>query len=204
MFLLFPLRSPLFHMSVLSYSDVVPKKIILHENEPFEVLSSHVFRMQMRKPVNQTKLRSIKTGRVVERSFHQSETVEEADVEYKDITFLYHNRGEYWFCEKDNPKNRFKLPEEIIGESGHFLKQNNDVESIVFDEVVIGITLPIKLELKVTDAPPAVKGNTVQGGTKTVTLETGATVQAPMFINEGDIIRVNTTTGEYVERVEKA
>src|SRR3989344_9646023 len=96
-------------MSVLSYSEVVPKKIILHEGEPFEVLSSHVFRMQMRKPVNQTKLRSIKTGRVVERSFHQAETVEEADVEYTDITFLYHNRGEYWFCEKDNPKNRFKL-----------------------------------------------------------------------------------------------
>jgi len=191
-------------MSVLSYSEVVPKKIILHEGEPFEVLSSHVFRMQMRKPVNQTKLRSLKTGRVVERSFHQAETVEEADVEYKDITFLYHNRGEYWFCEKDNPKNRFKLPEEVIGESGHFLKQNSDVGSVVFDEVVIGINLPIKLELKVTDAPPAVKGNTVQGGTKIVTLETGATVNAPMFINEGDIIRVNTTTGEYVERVEKA
>ncbi|OGG44685.1 hypothetical protein A2841_00820 [Candidatus Kaiserbacteria bacterium RIFCSPHIGHO2_01_FULL_48_10] len=191
-------------MSVLSYSDVVPKKIILHENEPFEVLSSHVFRMQMRKPVNQTKLKSIKTGRVVERSFHQNETVEEADVEYTDITFLYHNRGEYWFCEKDNPKNRFKLPEEVIGESGHFLKQNGDVESVVFDEEVIGINLPIKMELKVTEAPPAVKGNTVQGGTKIVTLETGATVNAPMFINEGDIIRVNTTTGEYVERVEKA
>ena len=191
-------------MSVLSYSEVVPKKIILHEGEPFEVLSSHVFRMQMRKPVNQTKLRSIKTGRVVERSFHQSETVDEADVEYTDITFLYHNRGEYWFCEKDNPKNRFKLPEDVIGESGHFLKQNSDVESVVFDEEVIGVNFPIKMELKVTEAPPAVKGNTVQGGTKTVTLETGATVNAPMFINEGDIIRVNTTTGEYVERVEKA
>ena len=135
----------------------------------------------------------------------------QADVEYKDITFLYSKpglpagrQGEYWFCEKDNPKNRFKLPEEVIGESGHFLKQNSDVGSVVFDEVVIGITLPIKLELKVTDAPPAIKGNTVQGGTKIVTLETGATVNAPMFINEGDIIRVNTTTGEYVERVEKA
>jgi len=201
----------LIYMSVLSYSEVIPKKIILHEGEPFEVLSSHVFRMQMRKPVNQTKLRSLKTGRVVERSFHQAETVEEADVEYKDITFLYSKpglpagrQGEYWFCEKDNPKNRFKLPEEVIGESGHFLKQNSDVGSVVFDEVVIGITLPIKLELKVTDAPPAIKGNTVQGGTKIVTLETGATVNAPMFINEGDIIRVNTTTGEYVERVEKA
>ena len=96
-------------MAVLAYSEVVPKKIILHENEPYEVLSSHVFRMQMRKPVNQTKLRNIKTGRVVEHSFHQNETIDEADVEYKPITFLYSHRGEYWFCEKENPRNRFKL-----------------------------------------------------------------------------------------------
>ena len=135
----------LIYMSVLSYSEVIPKKIILHEGEPFEVLSSHVFRMQMRKPVNQTKLRSLKTGRVVERSFHQAETVEEADVEYKDITFLYSKpglpagrQGEYWFCEKDNPKNRFKLPEEVIGESGHFLKQNSM------------ILTTLKLKLKIT------------------------------------------------------
>jgi elongation factor P len=160
--------------------------------------------MQMRKPVNQTKLRNLKSGKVTEKSFHQSETIDEADVEYEDITFLYHNRGEYWFCEKGKPGNRFKLDEEIIGDRGHFLKQDSDVEAMRFDDEIIGIHLPIKMELKVTDAPPAVKGNTVQGGTKVVTLETGATVNAPMFINEGDILRVNTETGEYVERVEKA
>ena len=191
-------------MSVLSYSDITPKKVIIVDNEPYEVLTSHVFRMQMRKPVNQTKLRNLKSGRVIERSFHQSETVNEADIEREDITFLYSNRGEYWFSEKDNPKNRFKLDEALLGDSAHFLKQNADVEAMRFDEEVIGITLPIKMELKVTEAPPAIKGNTAQGGTKLVTLETGATVNTPMFINEGDIIRVNTDTGEYVERVEKA
>ena len=201
-------------MSMLAYSEVVPKKVIVVDGQPFEVLSSHVFRMQMRKPVNQTKLRNLKSGKVVEKSFHQSETIEEADVEYEDITFLYHRRlpaaraaqagGEYWFCEKGKPGNRFKLGDEIIGDRGHFLKQNSDVEAMRFEEEVIGIQLPIKLDLKVTEAPPAVKGNTVQGGTKVVTLETGATVNAPMFINEGDILRINTDTGEYVERVEKA
>jgi elongation factor P len=191
-------------MAVLSYSEVVPKKIIILDGDPYEVLSSHVFRMQMRKPVNQTKLRNLKSGKVVEHSFHQAETVHEADVEYEDITFLYAHRGEYWFTEKDNPKNRFKVDEPLLGESSHFLKQNSDVEAMRFDDEIIGIKLPVKLDLKVTDAPPAVKGNTAQGGTKIVTLETGATVNAPMFINEGDILRINTETGQYVERVEKA
>ena len=191
-------------MAVLSYSDVTPKKIIVLDSEPYEVLSSHVFRMQMRKPVNQTKLRGLKTGRVVERSFHQAETVVEADIEREDITFLYAHRGEYWFSEKGNPKNRFKLDESLVGDQAHFLKQNSDIEAIRFEEEVIGIKLPVKLELKVTEAPPAIKGNTAQGGTKQVTLETGAVVSTPMFINEGDVVRVNTETGEYVERVEKA
>ncbi|MDE2079519.1 MAG: elongation factor P [Patescibacteria group bacterium] len=191
-------------MAVLSYSDVTPKKIIVLDGEPYEVLSSHVFRMQMRKPVNQTKLRGLKTGRVVERSFHQAETVVEADIEREDITFLYAHRGEYWFSEKGNPKNRFKLDESLVGDQAHFLKQNSDIEAIRFEEEVIGIKLPVKLELKVTEAPPAIKGNTAQGGTKQVTLETGAVVSTPMFINEGDVVRVNTETGEYVERVEKA
>lgn len=191
-------------MSVLAYSDIVAKKIITLDGEPYEVLSSHVFRMQMRKPVNQTKLRNLKSGKVVERSFHQSETVPEADVEYEDITYLYSHRGEYWFSEKGNPKNRFKIDEAIIGDIGHFLKQNSDVEAMRFEGDIIGIHLPIKLDLVVKEAPPTVKGNTAQGGTKQVTLETGATVNTPLFINEGDIVRINTDTGQYVERVEKA
>lgn len=191
-------------MAALAYNEVKERTYIVVEGAPFEVLSSHVFRMQQRKPVNQTKLRNLQTGKVTERSFHQSETVEEADIEFRNITFLYTNRGEYWFCEKGNPKNRFKLDAALIGEQGKFLRNNMLVEAMVFEERTIGIHLPIKMELKVIEAPPAVKGNTVQGGTKVITLEGGATVNAPMFINEGDIVRVNTESGEYVERVEKA
>ena len=190
-------------MAVLSYNEIVAKKVITMDGAPFEVLSSHVFRMQQRKPVNQTKLRNLKTGKVTEYSFHQNETAKEADLEFEDITYLYHNRGEYWFCEKGNPRNRFKLEEAVLGEQAHFLKENSEVEAMRYESEVISIKLPIKMDLKVTDAPPAVKGNTAQGGTKIVTLETGATINAPMFINEGDILRVNTETGEYVERVEK-
>lgn len=190
-------------MAVLSYNEIVGKKVIVMDGQPFEVLSSHVFRMQQRKPVNQTKLRNLKTGKVTEYSFHQNETAEEADIENQEITYLYENRGEFWFCEKGNPRNRFQLSEALIGDAGGFLKENMDVEAMKFGEEVIAVRLPVKMDLKVTDAPPAVKGNTAQGGNKQVTVETGAVLNVPMFINEGDIIRVNTETGEYVERVEK-
>ncbi|MBI2045901.1 MAG: elongation factor P [Parcubacteria group bacterium] len=188
---------------MLEYNEVLPKKFIVLDGQPHEVLASHVFRKQQRKPVNQTKLKNIITGKVVERSFHQSETIEEADMETKPIVFLYTNRGAFWFSEAGNPKARFELPESLIGTAHAFLKQNSEITALVFEEKIIGVTLPIKVDLKVTEAAPAVRGNTVQGGTKQVTLETGATINVPMFINEGDVLRINTESGEYVERVEK-
>jgi elongation factor P len=90
----------------------------------------------------------------------------------------------------------------MIGTQVKFLKENSDVDAMLFDDIVIGVTLPIKVELKVTEAPPAVKGNTANGANKQITLETGAIVNAPIFIQEGEIVRINTETGEYVERVQ--
>lgn len=191
-------------MATLSYNEILPKKVIIHNDEPFVVLSAHVFRKQQRKPVNQTKLRGLKSGKVVEQTFHQNETAREADIERRTITFIYENRGEYTFCTLGNPGDRFTLSSEIVGPQGRFLKPQTDVEALVYDDEIIGVTLPIKTELAVKEADPAVKGNTSQGATKEVVLETGATIQVPMFINPGDVIRVNTETGEYTERVEKA
>ncbi|MCX6735567.1 MAG: elongation factor P [Candidatus Parcubacteria bacterium] len=188
---------------MLEYSEITPKKCIIMDGAPYEVLSSHVFRMQMRKPVNQTKLKNIITGKVTERSFHQSEKAEEADIETKNIKYLYENRGEYWFCEEKDPSKRFKLNSEIYGNGAKYVKPNTLVEAMVFEDEIIGIKLPIKVELKVTEAAPAVKGDTAQGASKTVTMETGLTLNVPLFINEGDVLRINTDTGEYAERVDK-
>jgi len=190
---------------MLSYNEIVPKKYILVQGEPYEVISSHVFRKQQRKPVNQTKLRHLPSGKVVERSFAQSERAEEADISLADATYLYNHRGEWWFCEKGNPKKRFPLGEEIVGEKKHFLKENTDVSLLVFgqgkEERILSVRLPVKVDLRVTEAPPNVRGNTAQGGTKRVTVETGAHVSVPLFVEEGDTIRINTETGEYTERV---
>lgn len=191
-------------MATLSYNEILPKKIILHNGEPFVVLAAHVFRKQQRKPVNQTKLRGLKSGRVVEQTFHQNETAVEAEVDVRTITFVYARGSEYIFHEAGDPGKRFSLASELVGAEGRFLKAKSDIEALTFDDEVIGLRVPIKVELTVTEADPAVKGNTAQGATKEVTIETGAKIQVPQFIGEGDIIRINTETGEYAERVEKA
>ncbi len=191
-------------MATLSYNEILPKTIISYNNEPYEVLSSRIFRMQMRKPVNQTKLRHLVSGKVVEISFHQNETVTEAAVEKMRALYLYTARGESWFAEAGNLKNRFSFPEEVVRDKVQWLTQNSAVDVLTYEEKPMTIKIPVKVELAVREAPPSIKGNTVSGGTKLVTLSTGAKVDVPLFINTGDVVRINTDTGLYSERVEKA
>lgn len=191
-------------MAILSYNEIVQKKVIEYNGEPYLVLSSHVFRMQQRKPVNQTKLKHLVSGKVLEISFHQNESVPEAEIERMDALYLYTNRGESWFAEDGNPKNRFSFPEDAVADKVKWLIQNTLVSVMVYKEKPMTIDIPIKMDLKVVEAPPAVKGDTATGGNKQVKLESGAVVNTPLFINEGDILKINTETGEYVERAEKA
>lgn len=188
---------------MLEYNEITVGKFIIFDNEPWEVLASHVFRKQQRKPVNTTKLKNLITGRVTEYSFHVSDKAEEADLEFKNIKFIYSNpaKKEYWFHEESDPSKRFTLTEDQIGFGSRFLKKDAVASAMMFDEEIIGVKLPIKVELKVVEAPPSLKGNTAQGGNKVVKVETGASVNAPLFINEGDTIKINSETGEYVERV---
>lgn len=191
-------------MAVLSYNQITPKKVILFNNEPCMVLSAHVFRKQQRKPVNITKLRGLKSGRVIEQTFHQNETADEADLETRTITFIYRKPGEYWFHAANEPADRFSLAEDLVGSAGRFIKDRSDLEALVYEDEIIGVKVPIKVQLKVKETIEAVKGNTATGAQKEITLETGATTMAPMFIGEGDIVSINTETGQYSERVEKA
>lgn len=188
-------------MSLLEYNEVTEKKFIVLDGSPYEVITSHVFRKQQRKPVNATKLKNLLTGKVTEYSFHQSEKIQEAEIDERDVKFLYSNRGEWWFADPENPADRFKVPAEVVGPQGKFLKPNTIVKQYLFDEKPINFRMPITMDLKVVEAPPNVKGDTMTGGQKVVKLETGAEINAPLFVNEGDVIRVNTETEEYRERV---
>lgn len=192
---------------MLAYNEVRERKYIIHEDEPYEVLTSHVFRKQQRKPVNATKLRNLLTGRVVEVSFQVSDKVEEADLQKRPIIYIYNQKGEYWFHPVGKPQERFVLSADLLGNHYRWLKPNQSVDALIFtyedEEKIIGISLPIKMDFVVKEAAPATKGNTSSGALKAVILETGAEIYVPLFINEGDVVKINTDTGEYVERAEK-
>ncbi len=193
---------------MLNYNEIKERKYIVLDGDPYEVIDSHVFRKQQRKPVNQTKLRNLLNGSIRQETFHVNDTVSEADMSKRTIKFIFKkpNRQagitEFWFAEIDKPADRFMLDEDMIGPQVlKFMKENSDVSALLFDEKVIGITLPIKVELKVIEAPPAVRGNTANAANKQIKLETGVVINAPIFIEEGEFVRVNTESGEYVERV---
>lgn len=191
-------------MSVLDYSEIKPRKVILHDDEPWEILESHVARTQKRKPQNQVKMRNLVNGKVIPFTFHASDTADEAEVSRKQAKFLYTSKGEFWFCDPKNPGDRYTIGEDILGDAHKWLLPNTEVTCKVFgeddEERIISLELPIKMTFTVKDAPPAIKGNTASGGDKLVTLETGANITTPLFIEAGDKVIVNTETGMYVER----
>jgi len=190
---------------MLEYSEIRERKIIIYEDEPCEVMESHVARTQMRKPQNQVKLKSLLSGRTWNATFHASEKVDEAEIIKRDVKFLYSNKGENWFCDPTDPKNRFKIEDSIIGNAIKYLKTNENVTAMIWDndgeEKIIKISLPIKMEFTVKEAPPSIRGNTANGGGKLAVLENGIKVSVPFFVEQGDKIIVNTESGEYVERV---
>jgi len=188
----------------LTYNELKPGTFIIFEGQPYEVLEFAFLRMQQRKPTSKTKLKNLITGKVKEQTFHQSDILEEAELEKMPSRFLYESRGAYWFNEVGDPKNRFSFNKEALGNLVNFLKPNLEITAVKFEGKIININLSIKASYKVVEAPPAIKGDTAQGGNKAVIIETGAKVNTPLFINNGDIILVNTQTGEYVERIEKA
>lgn len=188
-------------MAVISYNEVKPGVAVLVEGEPYLCTWNNIMKKQQRRPVNQTKLRHIIKGNSIEYSFQQSDKVDEAEIETKPAVFIYERNGEWFFYEQVDKSKRFMVTEDQVGQSGKFLKPNTEVDTLWFQGNLFRVKTPIKMELKVTEAPPDVRGNTAQGGSKVVTLETGATLNVPMFVKEGDVIRVNTESQEYVERM---
>jgi len=187
---------------MLSYFDLRKGVNFILEGQPYEVLEFQQIYKAQDMVVARTKIKNLITGKVLEKTFHQGDNFEEAELERVNVKFIYSNRGKFCFSEARNPAKRFELEEIQVGEGAKFLKQNQLLTGIKFQEKIINIILPIKVQLKVTEAPPGVKGERAQSGTKPVTLETGAIINVPLFIKTDDIIEVNTETGEYVRRVE--
>ncbi|MBM3251148.1 MAG: elongation factor P [Candidatus Nealsonbacteria bacterium] len=177
-------------------------KIIL-DGQPYEILKSMPLKKAQRRVVIQTKIKNLINGNVFDRNFHQGDIFEEAELNKFQVKFLYSHKDKFVFCEENNPSKRFDLKKEQVGDIANFLKLNQIVDGLIFDEKIINISLPVKIQLAVQETPPGIKGDTAQGGTKIAILETGAQISVPLFIEPGDLIEINTETSEYVRRIEK-
>lgn len=186
---------------MLTHTDLKKGTQFVYENQPWEVLEYSHLKMAQRRPVVQTKIRNLITGAVQEKNFQQGDVFEESDLVRKNIKFLYSNKGQYFFCEENDLSKRFSFTEEQIGRQAKFFKPNSTVEGLIFDDKIINVSAPIKVQLKIKESPPGIKGDRAQGGTKEAILESGASIQVPLFIEEGDVIEVNTELEEYVKRV---
>ncbi len=185
---------------MLKHTEIKKNKIIILNNDPHEVIDhSHSVKGRGRS-VMQTKLKNMRTGKILPKTFHAGEEIKEAELEEMKAFFVYSHREKFVFHEKGNPSHRFELKEDQIKEKAEYLTQNTLINVVLFNKEIIGIHLPVKMNFLVKEAPPGIKGNRAEAGTKSVVLETGKSVEVPIFINEGDIIEINTETGEYSKR----
>lgn len=183
---------------MLRTNDLSSGTTIFYEGAPFEVISTKHSHIGRGGATVEVRLRNLKTGMQVTRVFRSNEEFEEIELERSTLRFLSAHRGNAFFLNEQDKK--LVLSGLLMKGRELFFKKNMEVTALKLDDEVIAIELPIKVVYEVQEAPPGVKGNTAQGGTKPVVIETGATVNTPLFIETGDTIVVNTQTGEYVER----
>ncbi len=147
-----------------------------------------------------TRLKSLTSGNVLDMTFRSGDKVDKPDLEEREMQFLYESNGEYHFMDTNNYEQLF-LTGDQLGESKDFLKENLVIKAVFHNKRPIGIETPMFVELKVAQTEPGMRGDTATGATKPATLESGAVIQVPLFVNEGDILRIDTRTREYITRV---
>ena len=147
-----------------------------------------------------TKLKNVETGQVIEKTFRAGEKVGKATLDRREMQYLYKEGADYVMMDNET-YDQLHLSEDQIGNGLKYLKENMNVQVLMHDSRIIGVDIPAHVELEVVDTPPSEKGNTAQGGTKPAKLETGAVVNVPFFVSNGDVIRVDTRSNEYLDRV---
>jgi len=186
---------------MLGMNDLKIGTVVVESGEPFVIQSTDHVKMGRGGAVLRTKMKNAISGGTLEKTYKGGDKIEEADLSHSKANFLYREENNFYFMDNESFE-QFVLPKDQIGEISDFVKEESDVEVLNFEGKPVSISLPAKVDLKVVTAAPGVKGDTAQGSVnKPVTVETGYSVQTPLFVKEGDTIRINTQTGEYVERV---
>jgi elongation factor P len=175
---------------------------ILIDGAPYTVVEAQFVKPGKGAAFTRTKMKNLLTGGVIERNIRSGEKLEPAAIEEKEMQFLY-KEGEAFVFMDTSDYEQLHIQKEVLGEDAGFLKDNTNVQVLLFNERPIGVSLPNFIELKIIQSDPGVRGDTATNVTKPATLETGAVIQVPLFINEGEVVKIDTRTGSYVERVSR-
>ncbi len=185
---------------MLSIAQTKVGMYITFKNEPYRVVYAQHTKMGRGGGILKAKIKNLLTGAIIEQTFKDSDRLEQADLSRQSVQFLYKDGDTFNFM---NPEtyDQFSLNTDLLGTGAGLVKDGSNVDVLYYNDRPIGVNLPPKVDLVVTYTEPAVAGNTVSNVMKNATLETGLAIKVPMFVKNNDIIRVNTETGEYVERV---
>ncbi len=173
---------------------------ILVDGELYTVLEAQHVKLGRGSAYVRAKIRNVRTGATIERKFNAGERVPLAILQHRAMQYLYRDDAYFYFMDNENYE-QLSVPSSVVGEAARFLKEGMEVEVVFHEGTPIEVELPTSVELEVVETPPGVRGDTAQGGSKPARLETGAVVQVPLFVEVGDRIRVDTRTGQYLERV---
>ena len=185
---------------MISSNDFRPGMHVLLDGEMYAIITSDHVKVGRGPAYVKAKIRSVKTGATIERTFRAGERVPLVYLERKTVQYLYSTGDDYVMMDKATYE-QMPLPRALLGDAVRFLRENMDVTLVSHEDTAIGVELPNSVDLRVVETAPGFRGDTVSGGTKPATLETGAVVQVPLFVMTGETVRIDTRTGAYVERV---
>lgn len=186
----------------MQYTELRKGTKIIIDSEPWVVTEYEFMRMQQRKATVKCTIKNLISGRTLHKTFQPSDNLEEAQLENRRSQYVYRSGDNFAFMDQQNFE-QFEMTKDQLGEATDYLLEGADVDIMYFQGKPITMQLPPKVTMKVIDTPPGVKGNTATGGTKKAKLETGITITVPLYIEEGESIRINTENGEFIERVKE-
>jgi elongation factor P len=193
------LNSSGIHMASYNVSELRNGIKVLLDNDPYSVIENEFVKPGKGQAFNRVKVRNLKTGRTIERTFRSGDSVEAADVMDTDMQYLYQD-GDFWHFMVPDSFEQYTAGKSAMGDSAQWLKDGTTVIVTLWNNVPLQVTPPPHIDLKVVETDPGLRGDTATGGQKSAKLETGAVVRVPLFINEGETLRIDTRTGEYISR----
>jgi elongation factor P len=186
-------------MATYSTNDIRSGLKVMLEGDPCSIIDNELVKPGKGQAFARVKLRNLKTGRVWERTFKSGESLEAADVMERDLEYLY-NDGEFWHFMEPETFEQYQADANAVGDAGKWLKAQDRCEVTLYNGAPLGVTAANFVELEITETDPGLKGDTASGGSKPATLSTGAVVKVPLFLSQGEVIRIDTRTGEYQGR----